>query len=140
MKISSILVVMVVSLASVAQAAEVTAVNTLMRGTVISPRDIQVIAGYNENADAISAAYIGMQTNRTVYAGQALTIASLEPPVLVKRNAVVTMTYKVGALSITTYGRALGEGAEGDIIDVMNVDSRMKIKAVVTGPDMVKVR
>ena len=123
-----------------ATAAEVTAVNTLMRGTVIGPGDINVVAQNHEHSEAVRQQFVGMQTSRTVYAGHTLTLANVEPPLLVKRNRMVTLSYKMGGLTITTYGRALSEGAQGDIVDIMNVDSKVRVKGIVAGPDRVIVQ
>ena len=43
-------------------------------------------------------------------------------------------------MTITTYGRALGEGSMGDVVELMNVNSRKKVHAVVIGQDRVKVQ
>ncbi len=134
------LMTMIVGLGSLAHAAEVTAVNTLVRGTVIGAEDINISTGPGESAQAIQAAYVGMETNRTVYAGHKLAQSSLQPPTLVKRNNTVTMYYQSGPLVITTYGRALGQGAKGDLIQVMNMNSKSKVMAVITGPDKVTVQ
>ncbi len=134
------IVASILSLGSLAQAAEVTAVNTLVRGSVIHPEDINIRTNAGENASVIQAAYVGMETNRTIYAGHKLVQSSLQPPTLVKRNNTVTMYYKSGPLTITTYGRALGQGAKGDLIQVMNMNSKSKVMAVISGPDKVTVQ
>ncbi len=123
-----------------ALSAEVTVINTLMRGAIVGPGDIEISASPYENPAEVRSSYIGMQTSRTVYAGYKLTTASLQAPSLVKRNRTVTMIYEMGGLTITTYGRSLGEGASGDLVEVMNTDSKMKVMGVVTGPDQVTVR
>ncbi len=131
---------LVLAIVSGASAAEVTAVNTMMRGTVIGPADITVTPQGYENPEAVRQQFVGMQTSRTVYAGHKLTLTSIEPPVLVKRNRMVTLSYNMGGLTITTYGRALSEGAQGDIVDIMNVDSKIRVKGIVVGPDKVMVQ
>lgn len=67
-----------------------------------------------------------------------LASAERRPP-LVARNAIVSMQYESGALVITTAGRALGPGGDGDIIRVMNVASKVAVPATVVGPNLVRV-
>ena len=52
---------------------------------------------------------------------------------LVERNAIVTMEYRKGALTILAEGRALGAGGMDDRVRVMNISSRATIEARVTG-------
>ena len=51
------------------------------------------------------------------------------PPVLVTRNSIVKMEFKLGRLSILTEGRALSQGRRGDGVKVRNLNS----KNIVTG-------
>jgi len=54
--------------------------------------------------------------------------------------AKVNMVYRIGLLEMSAYGRALGNGAVGDIITVMNLDSRQKVSGVVRKDGSVEVR
>ena len=123
-----------------AQATEITANVTLPRGTVLSMNDITIKATAEEDVVRIRTAYVGMELTRPVYAGHAITAAHLRYPLLVKRNKIVTMVYQYGTMTISTYGRSLGEGSMGDIVELMNINSRQKVQAIVIGPDKVKVR
>ena len=131
-----LIILMVISgVWSQAIAAEILSVRTLPRGTVITPADISITSANYE----LAGRFVGMQLKRTIYQGAPVQLTDLEKPVLVKRNAIVSMTYDTGALVITTTGRSLGQGGEGDMIQVMNGQSRKKVQAVVTGPDSVRV-
>jgi flagella basal body P-ring formation protein FlgA len=55
------------------------------------------------------------------------------PAMLVERNAIVTMEYRKGALTILAEGRALGAGGLNDRVRVMNMSSRVTIDARVVG-------
>jgi flagella basal body P-ring formation protein FlgA len=52
---------------------------------------------------------------------------------LVERNAIVTMEYRKGALTILAEGRALGAGGMDDRVRVMNMSSRTTIEARIIG-------
>lgn len=118
-------------------AADVFAKRTLRVGTIIGPGDLQV-----RGADETGAVdeMVGLELRRAVYAGHRVTGAHLGTPTLVRRNEIVAMTYRSGALGIRTEGRALTRGGQGETVDVMNLSSRQTVRAVVTGPRRVEVQ
>lgn len=122
-----------------AAAADVTAVETLERGRILSRGDIEIFPAPDEDPAQVESAYIGKQLTRTVYAGYEITSRHLQEPLMVERNTIVTMTYRIGSLTITTHGRALGQGSQGDTIQVLNTESKKRVLAVITGPDQVSV-
>ena len=63
----------------------------------------------------------------------------LVKPELVGRNEIVTITYEVPGILLTIRVQALEAGAEGDVINVLNSQSKRNIQAVVTGPGRVSV-
>ncbi len=84
------------------------------------------------NLSTDDQALIGRVVRRTVYVGQAIRPDNTESPRLVGRNQVVSVRYIDGPLEITISGRALGEGGEGDTVEVMNLKTRQLIQGVVT--------
>ncbi|MCF6220327.1 MAG: flagellar basal body P-ring formation chaperone FlgA [Robiginitomaculum sp.] len=118
-----------------ASASEVTANTTLRRGTMLTTNNIS-ITEKNTNGQH---EFIGQELNRTVYAGHVIDTSYVRSPTLIKRNAQINMVYSFGALQLTAKGRALQTGSKGDLISVMNLSSRKKITAIVTGIDMVEV-
>ncbi|GGD12351.1 flagellar basal body P-ring formation chaperone FlgA [Aquisalinus flavus] len=137
-KLTAIIVTFAAALAPAA-AADVMAVTTLERGRILTNADIDIYPAANEDPYTVRDAYIGKQLKRTVYAGSEITHMHLQEPILVQRNAMVTMTYQFGTLTIVTAGRALGAGSTGELVDVMNLESRKTVRALVTGPDRVTV-
>lgn len=119
-----------------ARPAIVTALATLRAGTILSAGDLMIDRG---DADAMSP-LVGMQLKRTVYAGKPVTSADVGPPVVVERNAMVTLEFQRGPLVITTEGRALDAGAVGEAVRVMNLNSKIVLTAVVTGPNKAMTR
>lgn len=116
--------------------AQILAVRTLPAGSVIGPDDLIV----PEDADARSAdALIGLQTRTIIYAGRTIALAQLVPPRLIERNQLVNLVYEAGALSIRAEGRALGAGAEGEVIRVMNLASRNTVLATIRGDGVLVV-
>tara|TARA_R110002020_G_scaffold305817_4_gene521717 strand:+ start:1290 stop:1721 length:432 start_codon:yes stop_codon:yes gene_type:complete len=120
-------------------AATVTANSTLSRGTMISSGDISVNVEGAEAPQDVLAQYVGKELTRTVYTGTEIRERDVQEPVLVKRNSPVTMIYRVGRLEISTNGRALSEGAMGEIVRVMNMDSRQAVEGRVTALGVVEM-
>ncbi len=84
-----------------------------------------------------AADVIGMAAKRNLRAGVALFKRDIEPPQIVRRNALVSIIYKTPGLALTTKGKALSSGARGDVIDVLNVRSKRIIQVKVIARDTV---
>jgi flagella basal body P-ring formation protein FlgA len=122
-----------------ALANNVTANSTLTRGTMISSADLSVETKDETERQALLSQYIGMSVVRTISSGSAIKPRDVAAPVQVKRNSSVKMIYRLGRLEISATGRALGEGRMGDIITVMNTDSRKRVEGRVTGMGIVEM-
>ena len=134
-------------LAPPAAAQEVVAARTLRPGTIVTAEDLVIrdagtAAGGGAQAAAAEAiaALVGRETRVAIYAGRPVRPGDLGPPTLVRRNAIVVMHYRRGALSIRAEGRALAAGGAGERIRVLNLASRRPVEAVVTGPNEVEVK
>ena len=116
-----------------AAATVLAAARTLPAGTVISEDDLTMAEskrpGLNDPAQAV-----GKQTRITIYEGRPIQASLLQAPRLVTRNQIVRITFQRGPLQISTEGRTLSEGAAGDVIRVLNLESRNSIMAQVN-PD-----
>jgi flagellar basal body P-ring formation protein FlgA len=82
---------------------------------------------------------VGQSARRSLRPGEILRDGDLRAPVLVARNGLVTIMLRVGSMSLTAQGRALDEGARGETVRIMNVQSKRTIEAQVVGPDTVVV-
>ncbi len=120
-----------------AWAGEIVAQRSLRVGTIIGPGDL--VATDTARQDEIES-LIGMEVRKGVFAGRAVSDYNFGPPTLVKRNDPVIMHYQNGTLGLRTEGRALASGGVGDIVEVMNFDSRITVRAVITGRNRVEVR
>lgn len=69
-------------------------------------------------------AVIGQEARVAIYPGRVVMRGSVGEPAMVDRNQAVELIYEVGGLTIRAEGRALGRGAVGERIRVMNSDSR----------------
>ena len=82
---------------------------------------------------------VGMETTRTIAAGQVLTADALRPPLLVKRGDAVTVYARSHGIVVRVTGRALESGCRGSMIAVESLDSRQRFLARVTGVQQVAV-
>ena len=88
---------------------------------------------------AARAQALGMQMRRPIRAGQPLRVADLVKPDLVQRDQNVTLIYQSAGLYLTTRGKALDGGTEGDVVNVLNPQSKRTISGIVTGRGQVTV-
>ena len=82
---------------------------------------------------------VGMQARRQLRAGQAVKVADLVKPDLVQRDQNVTLIYESPGLYLTVRGKALEGGTEGDVVNVMNLQSKRTMSGVVTGRGQVSI-
>lgn len=89
---------------------------------------------------AVRDSAIGMQVRRSMRAGQALKVADLVKPDLVQRDQGVTLIYQTAGLYLTTRAKALDSGTEGDVVNVLNLQSKRTITGIVTGRGQVTIQ
>jgi flagella basal body P-ring formation protein FlgA len=80
-----------------------------------------------------------MQARKQLRAGQALKTADLAKPDLVQRDQSVTLIYESTGLYLTIRGKALEGGTEGDVVNVLNLQSKRTVSGVVTGRGQVSI-
>jgi len=132
--------ILLLALSAPVQADVVLAGRTLRAGSLIASADIVLLS---DPAPPGAASHpdeaIGQEARVTLYSGRPIPLASLGPPALVERNALVTLVFLRGGLEIRVDGRALGRGAEGEEIRIMNLASRSTVSGFVAGPGLVHV-
>lgn len=80
---------------------------------------------------------IGLVARQPLRAGQPLRRADLVKPEMVKRDEFVTLVYEVPGIMLTIRGKAVESGAQGDMITVLNVQTKRNVQGVVSGPGRV---
>jgi len=83
---------------------------------------------------------LGMQMRRPMRAGQPLRSADLVKPDLVQRDQSVTVIYETPGLYLTTRGKALDNGTEGDVVNVLNLQSKRTVTGIVSGRGQVTIQ
>lgn len=115
-------------IAAITDASSLVAAEVIRAGDRVSEANAVTDAGTAADADE---SLLGREVRRTIYAGQSITADNTRPPMLVKRNQIVTLKYINGALEITTTGRALGEAGLSESVSVLNPDSRQLVQGIV---------
>ena len=112
-------------------------------GEVVGPDDTlwQEVAEDRVDRRALSdlGRIAGQAARRPMAAGRMLTPRDLEEPVVVIKGSMVTLALTAPGLQLSAAGRALEDGAQGATIQVMNVQSKRTVQAVVVGPQHVQV-
>jgi len=81
----------------------------------------------------------GLSAKHALRAGQVIHQADVAKPELVGRGETVTIVFQVPGITLTIIGKANEPGALGDVISVLNVQSKHVIQATVIGPGRVSV-
>jgi flagella basal body P-ring formation protein FlgA len=81
----------------------------------------------------------GLSTKHALRAGQVIRQADVAKPELVGRGETVTIVFQVPGILLTVLGKAVEPGALGDVISVVNVQSKHTIQATVIGPGRVSI-
>ncbi len=120
-----------------------TPAHPIARGEILRPADLVIdrrpksAIGSEPPIPAEQAA--GLAARQALRAGQVLRRTDLMRPELVARNETVTILYEVPGVLLTLRGKALESGAEGDVINVQNMQSKRIMQGVVAGPGRVIV-
>ena len=83
---------------------------------------------------------VGMQMRHSMRAGRPIRVADLVRPDLVQRDQTVTIVYQTAGIYLTSRGKAMDSGTEGDVVNVLNLQSKRTISGVVTGRGQVTIQ
>ncbi|MBV6635890.1 MAG: flagellar basal body P-ring formation protein FlgA [Mameliella sp.] len=107
-----------------AAADTVVATQTIRPQQIITADAVRLDPAEVQGAYATLDAVVGQEARTAIYPGRVVMRGAVGQPALVDRNQAVELVYAQGGLRIRAEGRALGRGAAGERIRVMNVDSR----------------
>ena len=82
---------------------------------------------------------VGRAAKRALRAGAVVYQGDFVKPEIVARNEAVTISYEVPGIVVSIRGQALEPGALGDVINVLNAQSKKTLQATITGPGRVSV-
>jgi flagella basal body P-ring formation protein FlgA len=119
------------------------AARAINRGDILKQNDIVIDrrprSEFASETPARTSDVVGLAARGNLRAGQALRGADLMKPEIVKKNDMVLLHYEVPGIVLTMRGQATESGTEGDIVNVLNVQSKRTVQGIVTGPGRVTI-
>jgi flagella basal body P-ring formation protein FlgA len=119
------------------------ATRALARGEAIKASDVATErrpkAAVGTDAVGSVDEAIGLAVRQPVRSGQPLRRADLMKSEMVHRDDNLTLVYEVPGILLTTQGKALESGAEGDVINVLNVQTKRTIQGIVSSSNRVTI-
>ncbi len=113
---------------------------TIRAKEVISAADLELKATDLPGAISDPDALIGLEARVALYPGRPVRAVDVGPPAIVDRNDLVVLVFNRQPLSISTEGRALGRGAVGERIRVMNLSSRTTVTGLIRPDGQIEVK
>lgn len=121
----------------------VTLARTFARGDIVARDDVVIDRMPRRQAGNLRAAdpdrIVGLAARRQLRGGQPVTQGDFIRPIVVNRGDTVTIVFETAALTVTSRGQALESGSIGDLVGVLNPQSKRTIHATVAGPGKVAV-
>jgi flagella basal body P-ring formation protein FlgA len=112
-------------------------------GEVIRRKDVEWTSmradRISRNTVAVADRVVGMSPRRPIRPGDAILSGDLQAPIIVPKNSLVTIRLESPRMVLTAQGRALEDGATGDVIRVINSKTNKVIKAAVAEAGEVRV-
>jgi len=121
----------------------VTIARSLERGAIVKESDVIVErrprAEVGRDTLTDRSQIVGLALRTPKQAGNLFRAADLTKPDTIQRNEVVTLLYEVPGVTLTVRGKAMESGAEGDMISVLNEQSKRTLQGVIAGPGRVVI-
>lgn len=118
-------------------------VGRLARDAIIHAEDLRMArvgsAPSDQDVARSPGQIIGMQLLRPIGPGQKLLLSDLTRPPLVRKGELVQAELNAGSLSVAGQVMAVDSGAEGEVVRVQNISSRLFLFARVVGAGRVQV-
>lgn len=108
--------------------------NTLILYTDVGLKNLNRTDGFSRLEDVI-----GQEARVALYPGRPIRVGDIGPPAVIVRNQIVRLEFSGFGLHIATEGRALERGGAGDIIRLMNLNSRATLFGQIQANGTVRV-
>ena len=116
----------------------------LLAGEVIKSQDIKWIkvreSHLQSNIIVSEIDLIGHTPRRGIRAGSPIQTSAVQRPILVAKSSLVTIVLRTPRMLLTATGKALENGADGDVIKISNSQSKTVIEAEVVAAGRVSVQ
>lgn len=115
----------------------------LQKNDIIREADLDFVelpqSAVGRNALLDARNIIGKTPKRLIQIGKQIRSGDLKPPTVVRKGSLVTIVLRTKKMLITARGRAIDDGAKGEVVRVQNTRSRKTIEATVAGPSRVTI-
>lgn len=115
---------------------------SLAKGHILDEADLSLtMVPYSQAKGALTdpAVAMGSTLRTNLTAGDPVKDRNLTKSVMVRRGDMVTIIAQQGGLTVTASGQAKQDGALGDTISIMNLNSKKTVTGRVVGPDRVEI-
>lgn len=112
-------------------------------GTTISASDVDwsMVPEDRVNMSVVTevSQLVGHELRRDTDEGELIHTNDVIPPRLVTRGSLITMKIETALMLVTAQGKALQDGAQGDVVRVLNTQSNRMLEGTVSGPGTVTI-
>ncbi|MFK7751479.1 MAG: flagellar basal body P-ring formation chaperone FlgA [Sedimentitalea sp.] len=115
-------------------------VRTIRAKEIITGADLMLKNANVPGALSKLSDFEGQEARVALYPGRPVRPGDVGPAALVGRNDIVTLIFRQGGLHIITEGRALGRGAAGEVIQIMNLTSRSTVTGRIRADGSIEVK
>jgi flagella basal body P-ring formation protein FlgA len=113
-------------------------VRAIAAGDLLKASDVVVERRPKTEAAAVEDV-VGYAAKRALRVGEVIRAADVTKPELVGRNETVLISFEAPGMVLSLRGKALESGALGDVVNVLNTQSKRTLHATVSGPGRVTV-
>ena len=116
----------------------------ISKGEILRADDIETVSHKAEQtpADIVADrdALVGKAAVRGLRAGHPVFARDVERPVLVAKDSLVTLVLQATHMRLTARGKALDQGSHGDVIRVVNEQSKQVVEGTVMAAGQVAIK
>jgi flagella basal body P-ring formation protein FlgA len=120
-----------------------TVTRTVERGSTLRESDVEMERRPRSEVgrDVVTGRQqaVGLAARGTLQPGRPIRVVELMKPDLIQRNDAVTLVYEMPGIMLTVRGKAIESGAEGDVISVLNEQSKRTVQGTIVAPGRVLV-
>ncbi|ORU00970.1 Flagellar basal-body P-ring formation protein FlgA [Anaerovibrio sp. JC8] len=121
----------------------VTASKQLIQGNVITAQDLRIdereYKGENWKYFTDMSQVIGKVASRGISQGEIITSRNIQNPVIIHSGDLIDLSAVINGIRVTTQGRAMENGREGDYINVKNMTSGKVVRGKVIDKNNVEI-
>ncbi|HYB09016.1 MAG TPA: flagellar basal body P-ring formation chaperone FlgA [Alphaproteobacteria bacterium] len=114
------------------------------RDEIVRRSDLNLVKLAADRLDANVVAdadqLVGQTAAHLLRPGEPVRASDVHPPILVTKGSLVTMIYQTPYMVISLRGKAMQDGAKGETVRIMNLESKRELDGVVASTDTVVVQ